>query len=94
MREWVKAREHVGRARRVRVSMPAVWELAPGSKGEATIHDLSRAGFRSKSESLLYIGQAMKMHLPEETVMCDLGWAHGDEGGNIFKQKVAPPNGE
>lgn len=91
MAEWVNSREHVGRARRVKINMSVILELASGCKVKATIDDLSRDGFRLRSESVLHLGQTLTMHSPRETVLCELRWVDGHEAGGVFQQQAEPP---
>ena len=91
MSRWVNERQHIGRAARVRVSMPVVLELAPARRVKGLICDLSKEGFRLRSGALLYAGQAVSMHLPRQTVVCQVRWVDGIEAGGIFAEKVELP---
>lgn len=71
--------------------MPVVLELAPDRKVKATIGDLSHNGFRLKSDSLLHVGQSMKMLMPRETVSCELRWVDGHDAGGVFHEEARPP---
>lgn len=84
-------REHVDRAHRVKVFMPVVLEIVPGCTVNATIADLSREGFRLRSPVVLSVAQAMTMHLPRETVRCELRWVDGLEAGGIFHGRAQTP---
>jgi hypothetical protein len=86
MAEWVTAREHAGRQRRIRISMPVELELTPGSKIAAEINDLSKDGFRLRSSAVLHAGQALTMHLPRDTARCEVRWVDGLDAGGVFHE--------
>jgi len=89
--EFVKSREPSSRAPRVRVTMPAGLELAPGYIAKATILDVSRSGFRLTCDTPLKVGQSVTMHLPRETVSCEVRWVDGNEVGGAFSDKAEGP---
>lgn len=76
------------RAHRVVLNMPVWMELVPGCLVNATIVDLSAEGFRLTSESMLYVGEAIQMHMPKGSITCELRWVDGLEAGGIFLEKV------
>lgn len=90
MAQWVNAREHPGRPKRVLVNLPVVLEIGLDSKAKAVIEDLSQDGFRLRSEVPLHAGQALKMHLPREIVECELRWVDGFTAGGIFHRRANP----
>lgn len=86
MAQWVNAREHPGRSKRVRINLPVILEIRRGSEVKAVIEDLSQDGFRFRSEVPLRAGEALKMRLPRGVVDCELRWVDGYNAGGVFKQ--------
>lgn len=87
MVDWAHVREHA-RAPRVRVSIPVLLEVAPNCTVKARIANVSQGGFRLAADAVLQVGQTMKMHLPRESVSCELCWADGLEAGGIFHDRA------
>jgi hypothetical protein len=83
--------EDARRARRVTVSMGVNLELGPDRIVKAVIDDLSKDGFRLRCRAILYPGQNLKMHLPRETLVCELLWVAGLQAGGIFAETSAAP---
>jgi hypothetical protein len=71
--------------------MPVLVETAGGCNVSANICDLSRDGFGLTSESLFHAGQSIIMHLPRETVTCELRWVDGHRAGGIFREHAQLP---
>lgn len=84
----VQPRERIDRPRRVSVSMGIVLELAPGSEVKAIVDNLSKTGFGLRSRAILHVGQGVEMHLPRETVACELRWVDGPKAGGVFLQRA------
>lgn len=91
MLEWVHSREHIGRARRVKIRMAVSLELSEDRIVKALLDDLSKDGFRLRSGALLHPGQRLRMHLPRETVSCELKWVDGLEAGGVFSDAPTVP---
>ena len=66
-------------------------ELGPDTIIKAVIGDLSKDGFRLRSGAVLHVGQKVTMHLPRETVACELRWVNGMQAGGVFADAPAAP---
>lgn len=82
----VKPREPARRPTRVKVTMPIMLEVSPGRTVKAIIDDLSKDGFRLRSRAPLEVGQRVKIHMPRETVDCELLWVDGQCAGGVFAE--------
>jgi hypothetical protein len=92
MIECANGRERVVRAPRVRVSIGVGLEFGPGSIVKAVIGNLSKDGFHLRTGAALHPGQSLTMHLPRETVACEIRWVDGRHAGGLFAEASAAPS--
>jgi hypothetical protein len=71
--------------------MPVTLTLDSGHRVKAIVDDLSKSGFRLRSRALLHLGQTFDMHLPRDTVACELRWSEGVAAGGIFIGNLNAP---
>ena len=90
MLKRMSGREHMARARRIRVDMPMILELNPGFQVKALLNDVSEGGFRLTSRALLHAGQSVMMRMPRETLACQLCWVNGRQAAGVFLQSPKP----
>lgn len=64
--------------------LPVVMEIRPDFKVKAFLEDLSKDGFRIRSRAVLHVGQVVSLHMPRETVACELRWVDGFAAGGVF----------
>ena len=72
------------RPARARVRLHAMMEVRPDFTVKAILEDLSKDGFRLRSRVILHAGQIVTLHMPRETVACELRWVDGFEAGGVF----------
>ena len=86
-REGLVCSDVAGRPSRARVRLPVMLEVRPDCRVKAIIEDLSKDGFRLRSRALLHVGQVVTLHMPRETLECELRWADGFNAGGVFLNK-------